>query len=95
MSAVAVATAIAMPLVAVELLLNGTSPGALWTPGFWLLEPILALAVIGGSRFAIRAVNDIATARDAGERAGRVPALLFGAGSEGAAVARLALELPE
>ena len=89
LSAVAVGTVISLPLVGVGLLLSGTPSSAMWTPSFWFLELILALAVVGGCRFGIRAVNDIATSRTAGDRAGRVPALLFGAGREGAAIARL------
>ena len=91
LSAVAVGSAISLLLVGVGLMLSGTQSGALWTPSFWFLELILALAVIGGCRFGIRAVNDIATSRTSGDRAGRVPALLFGAGREGAAIARLAI----
>jgi FlaA1/EpsC-like NDP-sugar epimerase len=89
--AVGAGTVIAIPLVGLALIVTGMTPGALLTPGFWFLELLVALAVIGGDRFAIRAVSDIATTRGAGEKANRVPALLFGAGREGAIIVRSAL----
>src|SRR6185503_1997107 len=50
----------------------------------------LALAVLGGVRFSIRAVNELAS-NASEEGKGRVPALLFGSGREGVVMARSAL----
>jgi FlaA1/EpsC-like NDP-sugar epimerase len=65
--------------------------GALLGPAFWVLELLFALFAMGGARFAIRAVNDLATGRATDDKAVRVPALLFGAGREGVMMARSAL----
>jgi FlaA1/EpsC-like NDP-sugar epimerase len=56
---------------------------------FWLIELLLSLGGFGGIRFLIRAVNDLAlTTRTAGANRTLAPALLYGAGREGALVAR-------
>ncbi len=90
--AVGVGTLVAMPVLAIVLLVTETPPtSVMWSPAFWFVELMIALGVMGGDRFLIRAVNEIATSRGAGDRAGRVPALLFGAGREGAVIARSAL----
>jgi FlaA1/EpsC-like NDP-sugar epimerase len=89
---VAVGSAVALPLVAVALHLLELEPAPFMTFGFWLLELLTAMAIVGGDRFLIRAVNDIATLRLARDRTGRVPALLFGAGREGAVIVRSALQ---
>jgi FlaA1/EpsC-like NDP-sugar epimerase len=90
--AVGVGTVVAIPVVLFALLVAGKANGPLVNPSFWFIESLVALAVMGGDRFLIRAVNDVATARSVGDRAGRVPALLFGAGREGAVIARSALQ---
>lgn len=90
--AVGVGTLVAVPVVLVALLAAGNAAPALATPSFWFIELLVALAVMGGDRFLVRAMNDVATARAVGDRSGRVPALLFGAGREGALIARSALQ---
>jgi FlaA1/EpsC-like NDP-sugar epimerase len=91
--AVGVGTLVAVPAVLLALLATDTtSAPALSLPTFWFIELLVALAVMGGDRFLVRAMNDVATARAAGDRSGRVPALLFGAGREGALIARSALQ---
>ena len=89
--ATVVGSVIAVPLVALALRLVGLPAEPMMSPGFWIVEVLVALAVIGGGRFLIRAVNDIATLRMTRDRTGAVPALLFGAGREGAVIVRSAL----
>jgi FlaA1/EpsC-like NDP-sugar epimerase len=84
-------TIIAFPVVSGLRALTGVPSAELLTPAFWFLEFVLALSVVGGSRFAIRAVSEIAIGRASGEGEARVPALLFGAGREGVVIARSAL----
>jgi FlaA1/EpsC-like NDP-sugar epimerase len=85
--AVAVGSAIAFGLsIAVRLV--GVTPLPL---SFWPLELVVSLALIGGSRFSIRAVSDMATWQKVdGTTVALTPALLFGAGREGALTARSA-----
>lgn len=62
---------------------------------FWLVEMLFSLAAIGGIRFAIRAVNDIATTVVvSGSKVSLSRALLYGAGREGALIARSAKRDP-
>ncbi len=62
---------------------------------FWMIEMLLSLSCMGGCRFLIRAVTDIvSTAPMPVARVSPKPALLFGAGREGAMVARSALREP-
>ena len=89
--AVGAGSVISIAVVGLSVVVGGMTSGARLGPSFWFLELLLALGVIGGDRFLIRAVNDIATTRATGDRSGRVPALLFGAGREGALIARSAL----
>jgi FlaA1/EpsC-like NDP-sugar epimerase len=84
-------TVIAFSVVSLLHLLTGLPSASLLTPSFWFLELLLAVSVLGGARFTIRAVKDIATRRASDDTAPGVPALLFGAGGEGALMARLAL----
>jgi len=90
-SAAGVGTVIALAVVSLLNLVTGLPSAALLTPSFWFLEFLFALTVLGGARFAIRAVNEIAVARASGEGRIRVPALLFGSGREGVVMARSAL----
>lgn len=60
---------------------------------FWPIEAMLAVAVVGVSRFAIRAATDFALARPATDDAIR-PTLLYGAGQVGVMVARSASRTP-
>ncbi|MHB8458840.1 MAG: polysaccharide biosynthesis protein [Candidatus Limnocylindrales bacterium] len=63
--------------------------------GFWIAEMVLSLGCIGGTRFFIRAVNDAAaTVRISGSTVSLAPALLYGAGREGAMMARSAMRDP-
>jgi FlaA1/EpsC-like NDP-sugar epimerase len=63
---------------------------------FWILELVLSLAMIGGSRFFIRACTELGTwAVVAGEAVPLTPALLFGAGRTGALMARSAMREPK
>ena len=84
-------TVVAFSAVSLLDLVTKLPSAALLTPTFWFLEFMLAIGVLGGARMAIRAVNDIATGRASDDTAVRVPALLFGAGREGALLARSAL----
>jgi FlaA1/EpsC-like NDP-sugar epimerase len=89
--AAATGTVIALSVVTSLQLLTVLPSASPLTASFWFLELTLALAVLGTARFAMRAVNDIATGRASDDTAVRVPALLFGAGREGALLARSAL----
>jgi FlaA1/EpsC-like NDP-sugar epimerase len=89
--AVATGSVISFSVVGLLGLLTGLPSAGLLGPSFWFLEGTLALGVLGIGRFAIRAVSDITTGRASDDAAVRVPALLFGAGREGAVMARSAL----
>jgi FlaA1/EpsC-like NDP-sugar epimerase len=84
-------TLLALPSIAALRLITGMPSAELLGLSFWFVELLVALAVLGGVRFAIRAVNDIAIGSASSEGKGRVPALLFGAGREGVVIARSAL----
>ena len=63
---------------------------------FWVLEMVLSLVMIGGSRFFIRACNEHGGRTViGGATATLTPALLFGAGRTGALMARFALREPK
>jgi Predicted nucleoside-diphosphate sugar epimerases len=63
---------------------------------FWILELVLSLALVGGSRFFIRACNELGTTRVIeGATVSLTPALLFGAGRTGALMARSAIREPK
>jgi FlaA1/EpsC-like NDP-sugar epimerase len=62
---------------------------------FWILELLLSLSFIGGTRFFIRALNDVGTTvRVGGATVSMTPALLFGAGRAGVLMARSARHEP-
>ena len=84
-------TLVALPVVGLLRLLTGRPSAEVLTIPFWFVEFLLALVVLGGVRFAIRAVNEIAIGSALAEGKGRAPALLFGAGREGVLIARSAL----
>ena len=67
-------------------------PGSAGFPrSFWAIELVMSLALIGGSRFLIRALNDLGTTtRVDGEFVSFTPTLLYGAGRAGALMARSA-----
>jgi FlaA1/EpsC-like NDP-sugar epimerase len=89
--ATSLGTLIALPVVSAFGVLAGTPSAQLLPPSFWLLEFLFALDVLGGARFVVRAVNEIAIGGERGEVSIRVPALLFGTGREGVLIARSAL----
>ena len=89
--ATAIGTFTSIAIVSVLGLLIRMESTHLLTPSFWFLEFILALGVLGGARFGIRAANEIAAGLTAGEGGIRIPALLFGTGREGVLIARSAL----
>jgi FlaA1/EpsC-like NDP-sugar epimerase len=60
---------------------------------FWFIELLFALAVIGGTRFSIRSLHDLA-APPVAVNPDRRSALLYGAGRVGVMVARSARRLP-
>jgi FlaA1/EpsC-like NDP-sugar epimerase len=93
--AVVAGTALSFAIVNVVLTPFGWS-GPTPLPGsFWLIEMLLALGCFGGIRFIIRAVSDLALARrTAGSYRTLAPALLYGAGREGAQVARATQQDP-
>ena len=86
-------------LVAVGLF-YGTSAlvGVEWAPGFprtfWVVEPMLSMAVFGSMRFAIRATSDLTPHHVAGARGDPRPTLLYGAGQAGVLVVRSARREP-
>jgi FlaA1/EpsC-like NDP-sugar epimerase len=61
---------------------------------FWPMELLMTLAVVGGSRFGIRAVHDY-TASAGSTGAPPSSTLLYGAGSIGAMIARSARRVPQ
>ena len=62
---------------------------------FWAIEMLFSLCFIGGSRFLIRALNDVATTvRVSGATVQLTPVLLYGAGRAGAMMARSARRDP-
>ncbi len=89
--AVALGTLIAYLAVTVAGLLN---PGLADVPlASWPVELLIALAVVGGLRFGIRAAFDFAIDRPASGQAAR-PTLLYGAGRIGVMMARSAQRTP-
>jgi FlaA1/EpsC-like NDP-sugar epimerase len=74
--------------------LGAVGPGG-FPRAFWIGELIVSLALIGGSRFMIRAIGELRVAEPV--EPGTVvqtPALLFGAGRTGSQMARAALRDP-
>jgi FlaA1/EpsC-like NDP-sugar epimerase len=61
---------------------------------FWLTEILLTLTFVGGSRFGIRALHDFASLGRSPARPAN-DALLYGAGSIGAMIARSARRVPQ
>jgi FlaA1/EpsC-like NDP-sugar epimerase len=88
--ATVVGTGLGMAIVSVVSLIADPASVRFFTPTFWFLEMMMALGVLGTSRFAIRAVGELAT-RGSADEVPRIPALLFGAGREGAVLTRSAL----
>ncbi len=73
-------------------LLNG--PWAVGFPrSFWFIEALVAVAILGGVRFAIRAASDLPAAAAAATTDG-LPTLLYGAGRTGVMLARSAQRNP-
>ena len=63
---------------------------------FWFLEMLLTLGALGASRFVIRACNELGTRTVVdGATVSLTPALLFGAGRNGALMARSAMREPK
>ena len=60
---------------------------------FWLIEVLVAVAILGGVRFAIRAASDLPAAAAAATTDG-LPTLLYGAGRTGVMIARSAQRNP-
>src|SRR6185503_8131198 len=73
-------------------LLNGS-----WAVGFprsfWFIEALVAVAILGGVRFAIRAASDLPAAAGVATTDG-LPTLLYGAGRTGVMLARSAQRNP-
>jgi len=64
-------------------------------PSFWILEFVFSLALIGGTRFLLRALSEVGTrAVVGGTTISLTPALLYGAGRAGAMMARSAIREP-
>ena len=93
--AIAAGTVIAIVTVYGILAPTGTVSLAGFPTSFWVIEALLSLAFIAGSRFALRAITEwqFNRRRDHPENKA-VPTLLFGAGEAGAALARSALREP-
>ena len=68
-----------------------------WLDGFprsfWVIEALVAVAILGGVRFAIRAASDLPAAAAAATTDG-LPTLLYGAGRTGVMLARSAQRNP-
>ncbi len=62
---------------------------------FWLMEMLLAVAAIGGVRFAIRATSEWAPDAPSVSVPHRRPTLFYGAGRTGVLMARSAMRTPE
>ena len=81
-------------LVSVGLFLGVLSPLGMGTAAgfpssFWVMESVLSLAGICGSRFFIRALSDLrTTVQVGGATVPLIPVILFGAGRTGAMMAR-------
>jgi FlaA1/EpsC-like NDP-sugar epimerase len=81
-------------LVSVGLFLFVLSPLGMGAPSefpgsFWVMESVLSLAGICGSRFFIRALSDLrTTVQVGGATVPLIPVILFGAGRTGAMMAR-------
>ena len=92
--AIGLGSAISVALAAV--LSQSDSLDAMQLPfSFWVLEGILSLILIGGVRFAIRALSEVGTrAVVGGTTVNLTPALLYGAGRAGAVMARSAKREP-
>ena len=87
-----VGSAISMGLALILAVTSGNSPLSV---SFWMLEGVCSLAMIGGMRFAIRALSEVGThAVVAGATVSLTPTLLFGAGRAGAMTARSAMREP-
>jgi FlaA1/EpsC-like NDP-sugar epimerase len=71
-----------------------TSPAQGLPLSYWPIELLITLTVVGGTRFGIRAVQDF-TASTGTNGAPPSAALLYGAGTIGAMIARSARRLPQ
>ena len=87
-SAVAASTFYAVSTVAGGSLAYG------WPGSFWLIEFLIAVAIIGGVRFGIRAAWDHAPGRATNGTNGHRATLLYGAGQVGVLMARSAQRDP-
>jgi FlaA1/EpsC-like NDP-sugar epimerase len=76
-------------------LLGLAASGSRLPASFWILELVVSLALVGASRFSIRAVSELGTRTVVGGlTVSLTPALLFGAGRAGAMMARSASHEP-
>ena len=79
-------------LIYISILVSIPSAAEGFPRSFWILEFVLSLTLIGGSRFFIRACNEVGIRTIVnGAPALLTPALLFGAGRAGALMARSAM----
>jgi FlaA1/EpsC-like NDP-sugar epimerase len=82
----------ALVFYSAAVLLNGS-----WAAGFprsfWFIEALVAVAILGGVRFAIRAASDLPAAAGVATTDG-LPTLLYGAGRTGVMLARSAQRNP-
>jgi len=86
-------------LIAMAIFYGATNlAGANWATGFprsfWPIELLLSLAILGGVRFAIRAVYDGISGDSRAASDMPTTALLYGAGETGALIARSAKRTP-
>ena len=89
------ALALYLPLwMADALNLVGLPIASAFPEWFWFIEALLTLALLGASRFAIRAASDIQASATARPLDQRKPTLLYGAGQVGALMARSAHRSP-
>ena len=90
--AVVTGTIIAAAIVAILSFLRPTSTDKI-PFGFWAIELLLSLAVVGGLRFGIRAIFDLSLDPAEAHSTAR-PTLLYGAGRVGVMLARSAQRTP-
>ncbi len=71
----------------------GSPSGDGFPRSFWFIEALVAMAILGGVRFAIRAASDLPAAVGTASTEG-LPTLLYGAGRTGVLLARSARRNP-
>ena len=71
-------------------IISGSAAGASFPRSFWIIEALLSVCILGGGRFAIRALYHHTAGFQSTSEAIVQPALLYGAGHTGVGIARSA-----